>query len=84
LTKNDAQEIASVKSQLDYSFKLKDLGQLKIFLGLKVAKSNKGIFLNQRKYTLELLDAADLLGRKLSTTPMNPQTKAPFQRQSSP
>ena len=34
LTGNDTQEIASVKSQLDYLFKIKDLGKLKIFLGL--------------------------------------------------
>jgi len=45
LTGNDAQEIASVKSQLDYLFKIKDLC-LKIFLGLEVVRSNKNIFLN--------------------------------------
>jgi len=60
LTGNDVQEIVSVKSQLDYFFKIKDLGQLKFFLGLEVARSSKGIFINQRKYTLELLDAAVL------------------------
>jgi len=75
LTENYAQEIASVKSQLDYLFKINDLGQLKIFLGLKVARSNKGIFLNQRKYTLALLDAASLLGYELPTTTMYPQIK---------
>jgi len=46
LTGNDTQEIASIKSQLDYLFKIKDLGQLKFFLGLEVARSSKGIFLN--------------------------------------
>jgi len=37
LTRNDAPEIVSVKSQLDYLFKIKDLGQLKFFLGLEFA-----------------------------------------------
>jgi len=68
LTGNDAQEIALVKSQLDYLFKIKDFGQLKFFLGLEVARSRKDIFLNQRKYTLELLDATGLLGCKPSNT----------------
>jgi len=57
LTGNDAQEIVFVKSQLDHLFKIKDLGQLNFFLGLEVARSRKDIFLNQRKYTLELSEA---------------------------
>ena len=64
-----------VKSQLDHLFKIKDLGQLKFFLGLEVARSRKGIFLNQRKYTLELLDVVGLLGCKPSNTRMDPQIK---------
>jgi len=75
LTGNDAQKITSVRSQLDYLFQIKDLGQLKIFLLLEVAKSSIGVFLNQRKYPLELLDVADLLGCKPSTTTMDPQIK---------
>ena len=39
---------------LDDKFKLKDLGDLKFFLGLEVTRSDKGIALCQRKYTFEL------------------------------
>jgi len=75
MTGNDAQEITFVKSQLDHLFKIKDLGQLKFFLGLEVASSRKGIFLNQRKYTLELLDVAGLLEFKPFNSLMDPQIK---------
>ena len=34
---------------------MKDLGTLKYFLGIKVSRSDKGIFLSQRKYALDLL-----------------------------
>jgi len=72
VTGNDAQKIVLVKSQLDYLFKIKDLGQLKFFLRLEVARLSKGIFLNQRKYTLELLVVVGLLRCKPSITPIDP------------
>ncbi|XP_050914708.1 uncharacterized mitochondrial protein AtMg00810-like [Lathyrus oleraceus] len=46
-----------------------DLGKLKYFLGLEIARSNQGIYLNQRKYTLEFLEESGLLATKPSTTP---------------
>ena len=55
---------------LDDKFKLKDLGDLKFFLGLEVTRSDKGIALCQRKYTFELLSDAGLLGCKCAKTPM--------------
>ena len=53
-------------------FKLKDLNPLKYFLGLEVALSNKGIFLNQRQYTLQLLG---FLASKLALLPMDSNAK---------
>lgn len=49
------EEIKYVKLFLDKQFKIKDLGQLQFFLGLEIARSSSGIFMNKRKYTLELL-----------------------------
>lgn len=48
-------QIHKVQHLLQRLLKLKILGDLKYFLGLEIAKSSKGICLNQRKYTLTLL-----------------------------
>ena len=69
------EEIKSVKLFLDQQFKIKDLGQLRFFLGLEIASSSSGIFLNQRKYTLELLEDTGFLGSKPASVPLDPHTK---------
>ena len=67
---NDKDEIGKFKVILDEKFKLKDLGDLKYFLGLEVARSDKSIALCQRKYTLKFLNDAGLLRCKPTKTPM--------------
>lgn len=71
LTGNCYEEIQLVKAFLHSKFRIKDLGNLKYFLGLEVARSTKGICLTQRKYALELLTDAGLLGCKSVRTPMD-------------
>jgi hypothetical protein len=75
LAGNSIHEIQAVKLFLDHKFRIKDLGKLRYFLGLEIARSDTGIFVNQRKYTLELLQDAGLLGTKPSNIPFNPTTK---------
>lgn len=48
------EEIESVKSFLHSQFSMKDLVELKYFLGIEVAMSGHGIVLNQRKYAMDL------------------------------
>ena len=68
-------EIARFKLLLDQKFKLKDLGDLKYFLRLEIARSNQGIALCQRKYVLKPLIDAGYLGCKPAKTPMEQNLK---------
>ncbi|XP_072054345.1 uncharacterized mitochondrial protein AtMg00810-like [Arachis hypogaea] len=70
LTGNDIDEINSIKQNLDDKFKIKDLGDLKYFLGMKVARSNSGIHIYQRKYTMDLLRNFGYLDCKPLSTPI--------------
>ncbi|GKB95840.1 ribonuclease H-like domain-containing protein [Tanacetum coccineum] len=51
-------------------FMIKDLGQLKYFLGIEVLENMNGLCLNQRKYCLELLSEYGLLACKPAATPL--------------
>lgn len=70
VTGNAQPVIASVKSYLAQHFKIKDLGTLKYFLGIEAARSVSGIYLNQRKYTLDLVTQVGLLDAKSSLIPI--------------
>lgn len=49
---------------------MKDLGPLKYFLGIEVARKETGIYLCQRKYVLDILSEAGLLGVKPASFPL--------------
>ncbi|CAM8968384.1 unnamed protein product [Rhodiola kirilowii] len=55
ITGTSSQLIDKVKLFIHDKFQIKDLGLLKYFLGLEVARSKEGIFPNQRKYALDML-----------------------------
>ena len=75
ITSNDQENVDELKKFLNGCFKLKDLGNLKYFLGLKVGRSSKGISVSQRHYALQLLSDTGYLGCKTRKTPMDPNVK---------
>jgi hypothetical protein len=66
ITGDDFTEITDLKKYLE----VKDLGQLKYFLGIEISRGPKGIFLSQRKYVLELLKERGMLGCRPAGTPI--------------
>ena len=75
ITGDDDVEIAKLKGCLSQAFEVKDLGKLKYFLGIEVARSSKGISLSQRKYTLDLLDDVGMMGCRVASTPIDQNSK---------
>ena len=61
LTGNNPDCVNNLKKLLDDKFGLKDLGSLRYFLGLKVARIDASISLTQRKYALEILKDTSFL-----------------------
>lgn len=75
VTGNNAQTIKSLKDFLFQQFHIKDLGNLKYFLGIEVSRSQKGIFISQRKYAFDILNDVGLLGSRPNSFPMEAYLK---------
>lgn len=75
LTGDDESEMARLKRKLAAEFEIKDLGNLKYFLGMEVARSRKGIIVTQRKYILDLLNETGMSGCRPIDTPIDPNVK---------
>lgn len=59
------------KDYLATCFKMKDLGAVKYFLGIEVARSKAGFYLCQRKYATDIVNEVGLLGCKPSGFPID-------------
>ncbi|KAD2805166.1 hypothetical protein E3N88_38543 [Mikania micrantha] len=62
--------ITSFIHTLHKEFVVKDRGELNYFLGLEVTYTHDGLFLNQSKYTREILERAKMLEAKPVYTPL--------------
>ncbi|XP_019091173.1 PREDICTED: uncharacterized protein LOC109128747 [Camelina sativa] len=72
---NDLHAINEFKLQLNKCFHMKDLGKLKYFLGIEVSRGPDGFCLSQRKYALDIITKAGLLGAKPSPVPIEQNHK---------
>jgi hypothetical protein len=75
VTGDDEEEIAQLKVRLGKEFEVKDLGLLRYFLGIEVARGAEGIVLSQRKYALDLLTETGMLGCRPAVTPIDQRHK---------
>ena len=84
LTGDYEEELSGMKKRLAKEFEIKDLGYLKYFLSVEVARSKKGIFVSQRKYVLDLLNKTGMLRCKPTDTPMDSTKKIGIEKDSAP
>ncbi|XP_019098309.1 PREDICTED: uncharacterized protein LOC109131599, partial [Camelina sativa] len=70
ITGDDRDGISTTKALFHSTFDIKDLGELKYFLGIEISRSPEGLFLSQRKYALDLLRETGKLGAKPAPTPL--------------
>ena len=70
VTRNDSSEITALQRKLATEFELKDLGNLKYFLEIEVARLAQEISLCQQKYVMNLMTETGMLECKPTETPI--------------
>jgi hypothetical protein len=75
ITGDSDADIANLKKLLKQKFEMKDLGELRYFLGIEVIKSPKGIWLLQRQYALNKLFEYGMTGCKPISIPLEQNVK---------
>nr|XP_009791009.1 PREDICTED: uncharacterized protein LOC104238371 [Nicotiana sylvestris] len=68
VTGNNPKLIQSARENLQKKFKMKDLGELRFFLGIEFPRNKAGILMNQRKYALDLITDSGLGGARPAST----------------
>ena len=68
-------EVEHVKSLLKHKLDMKDLGELKFFLGIEVIRTPEGIWLLQRQYALDMLSKYGMTACKPLSVPLEQKVK---------
>ncbi|XP_021866805.1 uncharacterized mitochondrial protein AtMg00810-like [Spinacia oleracea] len=72
---NDEKLIQEVKLMLSSHFHMKDLGDVRYFLGIEIDRSAQGFFLSQRKYTQDIVKEYGIHKEKPVRVPLEPHLK---------
>jgi hypothetical protein len=75
ITRDSDANIFDLKKLLKQKFEMKDLGELRYFLGIEVIQSPKGIWLLQRQYALNKLFEYGMTGCKPISIPLEQNVK---------
>ncbi len=75
ITGDSDADIFDLKKLLKQKFEMKDLGELRYFLGIKVIQSAKGIWLLQRQYALNKLSEYGMTSCKPISIPLEQNVK---------
>jgi hypothetical protein len=75
ITGDSDADISDLKKLLKQKFEMKDLGELRYFLGIEVIHSPKGIWLLQRQYALNKLSEYGMTGCKPISIPLEQNVK---------
>ncbi|MCO5610288.1 hypothetical protein L7F22_064524 [Adiantum nelumboides] len=68
-------DVDDVKALLCKQFDMKDLGELRYFLGIEMIRSEGGIWLSQKKYGLDMLMKYSMADCKSISTPLDQNLK---------
>jgi hypothetical protein len=71
ITRDSNVDIYNLKKLLKQKFEMKDLGELRYFLGIEVIQSPKGIWLLQMQYALNKLSEYGMTGCKPISIPLD-------------
>ncbi|XP_057443849.1 uncharacterized mitochondrial protein AtMg00810-like [Lotus japonicus] len=71
VTGSKESEIHKFKEKMQLEFEMSDMGELSYFLGIEFLRTEKGVFMSQKKYALEVLKRFNLLDCNYVTTPVD-------------
>ncbi|XP_066323819.1 uncharacterized mitochondrial protein AtMg00810-like [Miscanthus floridulus] len=75
LTASTSDFLAHIVKLLRQEFAMKDLGDIRFFLGVQVRRDEHGFFLNQAQYAEDILEHAGMLNCKSAPTPVDTKPK---------